>query len=665
MRKQPLTEPEYQYVDCTDFTPGLNTLDDPIDIDKGASPYIVNMDIVKKGKLLCRYGYEEVATVSGASNLRGIQTYYRTFDDNSAVDNQADPNATFPNTYTPPVAISEAATDKLTFTPSSVAKGKIFRIAIYVVAKGTGDWTLTLHDASNTVLRSYTIANTNLTNGDFNYFSIPYEWTSGALHFHVTSTVADGTLKANTAGDLSTASYKEVYSTKGNYLILHASDGNSYYITLANTTPTLIGAWGTDAGMSVRGTTFNNYAVFSDGSVGNLIQQWNVATLSPLVDNRLKANIFAVFQKRLFTAGDSDAPSRVNYSNTDTTGGIASNFINITVGDGWDVTAMVPNNDSLQTYKTDTINGINFSFDNSYNLTIPQQQPIMNSQGGVWATDSAQAVYGYTYYMSVKGFETYGPSPERIVADRPLPLSLEIEPTFKTINMQYKDNIKSAFFDNKYLCGVPLGANRIVSHIFVYNESIKRRFGRDNWTMYDGIPANGFAKFRNAQQMDELYFISALNNKVYKFNNTFSDAGSAYKKIWTSKTFRFGERTHYKYIDFEGVMTLNAVINIFVFTDGVPATDTITKANLVTAGVGGSYIGQSYVGNSYVGGGFTGSAVPLYKFKKRYYFPQNVDEGYAMYFQLTNEQDSAGWGLNRYVLAYYQLPEEPTYERTV
>ena len=53
-------EAKTEYVECMDFTPGLNTLDDPIDLDKGASPYILNMDIAKKGKLISRFGYEKV-----------------------------------------------------------------------------------------------------------------------------------------------------------------------------------------------------------------------------------------------------------------------------------------------------------------------------------------------------------------------------------------------------------------------------------------------------------------------------------------------------------------------------------------------------------------------------------------------------------------------------
>ncbi len=650
-------EPKIEYVECTDFTPGLNTLDDPIDIDKGATPYVLNMDIVRKGKLLARFGYEKTSEIADVV-MRGIQPYYRTYDDNSAVDQTG---AGGGNTYAVPLVISELAVNKKTFTPSSIAKGRIFRIAVLVVAKGTGDWTLTLHDAANNVLGSKVILNANLTNGTFNYFTVPYTWTSGVLHFHVTSTVNDGTLNVGTANDLSTVDFQEVYRTSGDYLVLHASNGNSYYVTAANNTPTLIGQWGSDQGKTVRGVTYNNFAAFSDGQLNNVIRKWNASSLQDVEGNPPQTSIFGVFQKCFFAAGDPNAPSTVYYSDPDTFANLSTNFINITLGDGWDLTAFVANNDALQTYKTDTIHAINFSFDNSYNLTVPQQQPIVNTQGGVWATDSLQAVYGYSYYMSIKGFETYGPSPERIIADRPLPLSLEIEPTFKMINLQYTDGIKSAFFDNKYLCAVPLGASQIATNVFVYNENIKRRYGRDNWTVYDDIPASGFAKFRNSKKIDELYFVSGSEGKLFKFNNTFSDAGFGYKKVWTSKTFKFGSRSHFKYIDFEGIMTRNEVITIGVFTDTQTATDQITSANLITAGFAGAYVGDSYVGNSYIGGGFTGSTTPMYKFKKRFYFPQNVDEGFQMYFQLSSSLNNAGWGLNRYVLAYWQLPEEPTY----
>lgn len=525
-------ESKIQYVVCSDFTPGLNTLDDPIDLDIGASPAILNMDITKKGKLLARYGYELVSTI-GTGAIRGMQPFYRTYGSNS-----------------------------------------------------------------------------------------------------------------------------------GDYLVTHSADGNSYYTTAANLTPTLIGAWGTDAGNPVRGATFNNLAIFSEGRGANVMKQWDATTLSNVAGSPPQVNVFGVFQKRMFCSGATAAPSRVNYSDVDALTNIATNFINVTVGDGWDVTAMVSNNDFLQVYKTDTINGINFSFDTSYNLTAPQLQPIVNSQGGAWATDSTQAIYGNTYYLSNKGFETYGPSPERITADRPLPLSLQIEPTVKTVNMAYPNSIVSAFFDQKYICAAPLNNSSIANYCFVYNESIKRRFGKDNWTMYDNIPASAFVKFRNSKKRDELFFGSALENKIFKFNNSFSDAGHGYKKLWTSKTFKFGERTNYYYLDLEGVKTVGSTIKLLVYTDQKLAQDVIDDANFVNATLTGAYVGDSLVGLGYVGGGYEGSESPLYKWKKRFYFPSTVNYGYNMYFLLYNDEDGQGFGLNLYKLAYRSEAEEPTYRAT-
>jgi len=112
------------------------------------------------------------------------------------------------NTYAPPVTLDEAA--RRSFT-SDIEP--LYQIGIRVVAKGTGDWTLTLHDDANNSLGAVTITNANLTNGSINYFvfSSPIRiqrGNSGAgsaltYHFHVTSTVADGTMATTTASTLS------------------------------------------------------------------------------------------------------------------------------------------------------------------------------------------------------------------------------------------------------------------------------------------------------------------------------------------------------------------------------------------------------------------------------------------------------------------------------
>jgi hypothetical protein len=114
-------------------------------------------------------------------------------------------------TYTVPVAISETVANTVYFTPN---KDPLKSISVLIAAKGTGNWTLTLHDFSNTVVATSTITNANLIAGVQNefIFSTPYRFQIGATyHFHLTSTVADGTVTTDTTANLSTVSYNTYF----------------------------------------------------------------------------------------------------------------------------------------------------------------------------------------------------------------------------------------------------------------------------------------------------------------------------------------------------------------------------------------------------------------------------------------------------------------------
>lgn len=86
-------------------------------------------------------------------------------------------------------------------------------IGVFITAKGTGNWTLTLHDGLNNVLGTSTISNANLNNNTFNFFTFPNATNSQVrlyvkpnartYHFHLTSTVADGTVSSSVKNDLS------------------------------------------------------------------------------------------------------------------------------------------------------------------------------------------------------------------------------------------------------------------------------------------------------------------------------------------------------------------------------------------------------------------------------------------------------------------------------
>lgn len=95
----------------------------------------------------------------------------------------------------------------------------IYSIGVNITAKGSGDWTLVVHDGLNNQLGTATVTNTNLVVGQFNEFvfstpiqiNVPTTNTAGGTtsnvqtyHFHLTSTVSGGSVSSTATNDLST-----------------------------------------------------------------------------------------------------------------------------------------------------------------------------------------------------------------------------------------------------------------------------------------------------------------------------------------------------------------------------------------------------------------------------------------------------------------------------
>jgi len=127
--------------------------------------------------------------------------------------------ATGATAYSLGTTISELETDKQTFTPTKKYQTKV---VFKVVAKGTGDWTIVVHDNADTLVASETIKNADVAVG-YNTAILPWEWTAGVYHIHIISSVADGTVDTDADDDLEGAimsfyykSERELY-TGGNY----------------------------------------------------------------------------------------------------------------------------------------------------------------------------------------------------------------------------------------------------------------------------------------------------------------------------------------------------------------------------------------------------------------------------------------------------------------
>lgn len=112
-------------------------------------------------------------------------------------------------TYTVPTVVTESA--KRSFT-SDIEP--IYSFKVMIPTKGTGTWTLTLHDEANNVIGTSSLTTGNISVGVLNEFvlttpaRIYVKPNARTYHFHLTSTVADGTVACSTAGDLSTCDYE-------------------------------------------------------------------------------------------------------------------------------------------------------------------------------------------------------------------------------------------------------------------------------------------------------------------------------------------------------------------------------------------------------------------------------------------------------------------------
>jgi len=150
--------------------------------------------------------YSTSTTLGRLGLLSGTPTYNDDFisDGTLNLDQSLDTSG---QVYTLATSINEGATHRQTFTPTN---DPLKRIQILIGAKGTGDWTVTVHDKANKSIGAKTLTNVNVTGSvDNNFdFTTPLRVTlDNSYHFHVTSTVADGTVTTTTASDLETVDF--------------------------------------------------------------------------------------------------------------------------------------------------------------------------------------------------------------------------------------------------------------------------------------------------------------------------------------------------------------------------------------------------------------------------------------------------------------------------
>jgi hypothetical protein len=142
-------------------------------------------------------------------------------------------------TYALTTGVNEGYTHVFDFQPEAEP---FYSVKLKVVAKGTGNWTVTLHDDANNVLGTSTVANASLTNGILNEFVFTpvrmlVKPNARTYHFHITSTVADGTIqtKTDSKGAITVTIASPAVFTLSNHGL---SAGDQVYLTTTGALPT-------------------------------------------------------------------------------------------------------------------------------------------------------------------------------------------------------------------------------------------------------------------------------------------------------------------------------------------------------------------------------------------------------------------------------------------
>lgn len=153
--------------------------------------------------------YNNVSSTNGSAAMY-MSFYgpsYSTLDNSSTVGfNVAAYQAPGTTSYTPPTSIVENQANTRYFQ-SDIEP--LQRISVFANTKGTGNWTVTVHDGNNNNLGSATVSNANLVANTWNDFVFTNQIriyvapNARTYHIHVTSTVADGALSTSSVNDLS------------------------------------------------------------------------------------------------------------------------------------------------------------------------------------------------------------------------------------------------------------------------------------------------------------------------------------------------------------------------------------------------------------------------------------------------------------------------------
>lgn len=327
---------------------------------------------------------------------------------------------------------------------------------------------------------------------------------------------------------------------------------------------------------------------------GNKIKVFDGTTLTDLdASAPEEVTAMAVFMGRLFAAKGST----VFYTNTDDfadwAGGGSIKFNDI-------VTGFQVEGKRLIVFTRTYNQGIFFDYDDTFVISAPLKEEYERKFGAL-APGAITRINSDVFYLG-EDIKAYQLGAE-VINDstglpRPRTISAKIDPSLQLINQENEFKVTTEYFNKQWLLGLPINSSEYNNVVFKWVEDFQ------SWSTGFGYYPSSFIKVKDENSRDQLYFTSAVEPKVFKFDNSYSFDGSDYIRRWKSKIFTMGAGGVYKLfksIELAGSMYTSTTFYVKVTIDGRSKTYVVNQEQL-QPGVGGNYIGDDNVGDAYIGG---------------------------------------------------------------
>ena len=358
-----------------------------------------------------------------------------------------------------------------------------------------------------------------------------------------------------------------------------------------------------------------------------------------------KGNIFEVFEDRVFVSGVTAEPLSFYYSDTATPTTFQVSSVIKPLGTD-KVTGLSNYYSTLIVFKLNTIWKMTFVYDQVAAAFLPKLE-LLNKNYGCVGFRAYCWVENDIWFFTGKEVRAVGFRDQQtgVLGLDPSVISNDIKETLKLVSSAYVAKTVVFYFDRKFYLCISLVAENdtiFVSHLLYKNA----------WTK---IKNRKKARVRQFDVRDgAVYFASSDVNKVYKWNSSYNDAGTAISCYVNFKEYEdkdFSQTNIFRYLDLK-FKNLQTKVTVNVWNDDFDIRSRKSKVFFVGTDAEGqeNSLGEVTIGEQLVADAF-GEDIASSNFVKRRI--SHLVKGTVYQFGVANDilNDSftiAGWEITGY-----------------